>query len=209
LVVLAWASLRLDDGGAVHRSLLGFNAICARCSKASYFSAFHGARTYFLAMIPGTGKNNTCNVGRDDPFGTSRPQRDVRLQIYISLTLGMGAFVSFCASLPTAMYDATALISPAVTPPTLERPVCCAQEAEQSCHGSPRTPRQLIRLDHTAMENHRRGGAGFGRPGCLRIPRVFQNGYKVPPRDALLRPSRHQAGPRHTQGEQEITSAQR
>jgi hypothetical protein len=66
----------------------------------TYLSAFHGARTYFLAMIPGTGKNNTCNVGRDDPFGTSRPQRDVRLQIYISLTLGLGAFMSFCASLP-------------------------------------------------------------------------------------------------------------
>ncbi|KAL6706884.1 hypothetical protein ACN47E_005027 [Coniothyrium glycines] len=39
--------------------------------------------------------NDTCDVGRDDIWGTSRP-RDVRLQIYMSLTLGLGAFLTFC-----------------------------------------------------------------------------------------------------------------
>ncbi|KAF1942686.1 DUF221-domain-containing protein [Clathrospora elynae] len=41
------------------------------------------------------GNNKSCNVGRDDIYGISRP-RDVRLQIYISLTLGLGAFLTFC-----------------------------------------------------------------------------------------------------------------
>ena len=40
-------------------------------------------------------RNDTCKAGRDDIFGTGRP-RDVRLQIYISLTLGVGAFLVFC-----------------------------------------------------------------------------------------------------------------
>ncbi|KAF2831957.1 DUF221-domain-containing protein [Ophiobolus disseminans] len=40
-------------------------------------------------------RNKTCNLGRDDIYGTSRP-RDVRLQIYVSLTLGVGAFLTFC-----------------------------------------------------------------------------------------------------------------
>jgi hypothetical protein len=49
-------------------------------------------------MIPPPGRHN-CTVGRDDPFGQSRP-RDIRLQVYISLTLGLGAFLAFCASPP-------------------------------------------------------------------------------------------------------------
>jgi hypothetical protein len=47
-------------------------------------------------------RNETCNIGRDDIYGTSRP-RDVRLQIYLSLTLGLGAFLTFCASPPRPM----------------------------------------------------------------------------------------------------------
>ncbi|KAH8726314.1 hypothetical protein GQ44DRAFT_706105 [Phaeosphaeriaceae sp. PMI808] len=39
--------------------------------------------------------NSTCGLGRDDILGISRP-RDVRLQIYISFTLGIGAFLTFC-----------------------------------------------------------------------------------------------------------------
>ncbi|KAH7402050.1 hypothetical protein DE146DRAFT_677081 [Phaeosphaeria sp. MPI-PUGE-AT-0046c] len=45
-------------------------------------------------MIPPKG-NNTCNSGRDDIHGKDHP-RDIRLQIYISLTLGVGAFLTFC-----------------------------------------------------------------------------------------------------------------
>ncbi|KAF1845818.1 DUF221-domain-containing protein [Cucurbitaria berberidis CBS 394.84] len=41
------------------------------------------------------GNNNTCRAGRDDIWGKSHP-RDLRLQIYISLTLGLGAFLTFC-----------------------------------------------------------------------------------------------------------------
>jgi hypothetical protein len=40
----------------------------------------------------------TCYLGREDIWGKLRP-RDVRLQLYISLTLGVGAFLTFCASL--------------------------------------------------------------------------------------------------------------
>lgn len=44
------------------------------------------------------GNNSTCNADQDDIWGRSRP-RDVRLQIYISVTLGLGAFLTFCVSL--------------------------------------------------------------------------------------------------------------
>lgn len=39
--------------------------------------------------------NDSCTADRDDILGTTRP-RDVRLQLYISLTLGVGAFLGFC-----------------------------------------------------------------------------------------------------------------
>jgi hypothetical protein len=61
-------------------------------------------------MIPGNGANNTCgNADREDPWrDPGQHPRDVRLQIYISLTLGVGAFLTFCASLHTARHGATA-----------------------------------------------------------------------------------------------------
>ncbi|KAF2854770.1 DUF221-domain-containing protein [Plenodomus tracheiphilus IPT5] len=40
-------------------------------------------------------RNDTCGGDPDDIFGTARP-RDVRLQIYISLALGLWAFLTFC-----------------------------------------------------------------------------------------------------------------
>lgn len=43
-------------------------------------------------------RNDTCKAGRDDVFGLNHT-RDVRLQIYISLTLGLGAFLAFCVRL--------------------------------------------------------------------------------------------------------------
>ncbi|KAF1832908.1 DUF221-domain-containing protein [Decorospora gaudefroyi] len=46
-------------------------------------------------MKPSGNSNNTCGSGSDDIWGTSRP-RDVRLQVYMSLTLGLGAFLTFC-----------------------------------------------------------------------------------------------------------------
>jgi hypothetical protein len=47
-------------------------------------------------MIPDN--KNSCKEGSDDIWGTSRP-RDVRLQLYISVTLGLGAFLTFCVCL--------------------------------------------------------------------------------------------------------------
>jgi hypothetical protein len=61
-------------------------------------SASHGTRSHVLAMNDPFTNNKTCDVGRDDIWGTGRP-RDVRLQLYISLTLGVLAFLTFCASL--------------------------------------------------------------------------------------------------------------
>jgi hypothetical protein len=52
--------------------------------------AMHGSSSRHLEMIKG---NDTC--GGDDIWGTARP-RDVRLQIYISFALGLGAFLTFC-----------------------------------------------------------------------------------------------------------------
>jgi hypothetical protein len=43
--------------------------------------------------------NGTCTPVAGDPFGKDAPAREFRLQFYISATLGVGAFLSFCASL--------------------------------------------------------------------------------------------------------------
>ncbi|KAL5117204.1 hypothetical protein ACEQ8H_004893 [Pleosporales sp. CAS-2024a] len=48
-------------------------------------------------MIPH--RNDTCNIGRDDPYGRNRP-RDIHLQLYLSLGLGVGAFFTFCLLRP-------------------------------------------------------------------------------------------------------------
>lgn len=44
------------------------------------------------------------------------------------------------------------------------------------------------------MEDHRGAGLGFGGTGCIRLPRLLQNGHEVPRRHTLLRPRRHQTG---------------
>jgi hypothetical protein len=41
--------------------------------------------------------DRTCKEGRDDLWGTSNP-RDTRIQIYISIALGVLAFLTFCVS---------------------------------------------------------------------------------------------------------------
>ncbi|KAH9860654.1 hypothetical protein J1614_011985 [Plenodomus biglobosus] len=65
-----------------------------KCETAiSRHYPLHGHLIQLLDMIEG--KNNTCGTGSDDILGTARP-RDVRLQIYISLALGVGAFLMFC-----------------------------------------------------------------------------------------------------------------
>ncbi|KAF2185100.1 DUF221-domain-containing protein [Zopfia rhizophila CBS 207.26] len=38
---------------------------------------------------------DTCKSGLDDVWGTARP-RDTRIQIYVSVALGLGAFLTFC-----------------------------------------------------------------------------------------------------------------
>ncbi|KAF2134228.1 DUF221-domain-containing protein [Dothidotthia symphoricarpi CBS 119687] len=43
--------------------------------------------------------NKTCTAGSEDIWGKSRP-RDVRIQIYFSLTLGLAAFLAFCILRP-------------------------------------------------------------------------------------------------------------
>jgi hypothetical protein len=42
--------------------------------------------------------NGTCTPDAGDPFGKDAPPREFRLQFYISLTLGVVAFLTFCAS---------------------------------------------------------------------------------------------------------------
>lgn len=84
-------------------------------------------------------KNNTCRV-HSDVWGVNNP-RDIRLQIYISLTLGVGAFLTFCASLCTAPQHGIVLTKPAVPPAAMEGPVCCTQEAERPRDSPPRAPR--------------------------------------------------------------------
>jgi hypothetical protein len=43
----------------------------------------------------------TCPKSQDDFWGTSNP-RDTRIQIYISIALGVTAFLTFCVSPPAA-----------------------------------------------------------------------------------------------------------
>jgi len=55
----------------------------------------------------------------------------------------------------------------------MERPLLCAQEAEQPRDIAARPSRQLLRLGHTVMEDNRRAGARLSWSRCLRIPRVL------------------------------------
>lgn len=57
---------------------------------------WHGSHIQHSAMIPL--KNHTCQSGGHDWLDNTHP-RDVRLQIYISMTLGVGAFLLFCVRL--------------------------------------------------------------------------------------------------------------
>ena len=74
--------------------------------------------------------NKTCPaVSRDDVIGL-RP-REVRLQIYISMTLGVGAFLLFCvrqSRIAGQQHRADHIIVPA---PTVEGLVRCTQKAKQ------------------------------------------------------------------------------
>ena len=73
--------------------------------------------------------NETCPVV-EDPWQRSQP-RDVRIQLYISSTLGLGAFLAFCVR-PVAPPRSTALLIHIPVPPTtMERPLFCAKEAER------------------------------------------------------------------------------
>ena len=96
----------------------------------------------------------------------------------------------------------------AVPAPSMERLVCCTEEAERSRDRAPRTSRQLLWLDRAAMEDYRGTGPGLGRPGCIRIPRLLQDGYQIPADYAILRPRRNKACTRYTpgQGGQEVTA---
>lgn len=64
-----------------------------RCTELSR-RPLHGAHSISLVM---TESNNTCGDASDDIWGIVHP-RDVRLQIYMSFALGLGAFLTFCVS---------------------------------------------------------------------------------------------------------------
>lgn len=92
---------KCGQAGAMGNTLVppSRESVAPPCSAApTPKSSPHGVRSHILAMttLPKPG-NNTCNDGKDDPFGKDRP-RDVRLQIYISMTLGVLAFLAFCVS---------------------------------------------------------------------------------------------------------------
>lgn len=118
-------------------------------------------------------KAETCASRDDDDnwdkfYGTANP-RDTRIQLYLSFALGLSAFVIFCVRLTASVRPNPSYIltpSPATQAP-LERPLCRAQEAEQSSHRTPGPSRQLSRLDTSTMAHHRRAGAGVGWLGCL------------------------------------------
>ena len=85
-------------------------------------------------------KNSTCKDGSDDIWGTSRP-RDVRLQIYLSFSLGLFAFLTFCVRWPWSGELHTYLLAALVPAPTMEGSICRTQEAERPCDIATRAPR--------------------------------------------------------------------
>ena len=85
-------------------------------------------------------KNSTCKDGSDDIWGTSRP-RDVRLQIYLSFSLGLFAFLTFCVRSPRLDRLHTCSLTALVPPPTMEGALCGTQEAERPCDIASRAPR--------------------------------------------------------------------
>lgn len=46
----------------------------------------------------GDNKNDTCN-GQDSIRPASKTERDLEVQLVLSLILGIGAFIAFCVSL--------------------------------------------------------------------------------------------------------------
>lgn len=75
------------------------HALCTRLyiyrDLRLFFGFWHGLYSHHSAMTDRY--NKTCDAVSDpaDILGQIHP-RDVRLQIYISLTLGVGAFLLFC-----------------------------------------------------------------------------------------------------------------
>jgi hypothetical protein len=144
-----------------HAPLLFYNYRCDLCpSPLAYL--WHGYQIHHSDMI--NHRNDTCKAARDDILGTTRP-RDVRLQIYISMTLGVGAFLVFCVRLSRLPFQKPRHLPLSTVPPTaMEGPVRCAQEAEQPRDRASRPSGFLLRLDHTTMEDHGRASSGFGWP---------------------------------------------
>jgi hypothetical protein len=90
--------LETDEGEADVRAALAHDDMANPNSRLLHRSGntekkardAYGNSTRLLEMIKG---NSTC--GSEDIWGIARP-RDVRLQIYISFALGLGAFLTFC-----------------------------------------------------------------------------------------------------------------
>jgi hypothetical protein len=113
-------------------------------------------------------KNDTCKTpDQGDLWGQSNP-RDKVIQIYISVGLGVVAFLGFCVrpDLFSHVFGVLADISEAA-PSTMERPLCRTKEAEPPGHRPPRASRQLLRLDSTAMEDQRRTDLSISWSRCV------------------------------------------
>lgn len=86
------ASTTHDDIAECVQACRRFIPRQARYTESPRQPPLHGVERHFLAMLEG---NKPCKAAQDDIWGKARP-RDVRIQIYISLTLGLGAFLTFC-----------------------------------------------------------------------------------------------------------------
>lgn len=86
----------------------------------------------------GDNKNDTCD-GEDYIRPASKTERDLEVQLVLSLILGIGAFIAFCVSweIPSftaLMLDARArlircLVMILDSAPAMADSLCCAQEA--------------------------------------------------------------------------------
>lgn len=98
-----------------------------------------------------------CTVS--DPTDPANGQKDVYVQLVLSLALGVSAFVAFCVRItkPIGRVRFTLLLMLISTDsaPEMERPVCRAKDAVGCCISSTRPPRYLLWLDACAIQGDR------------------------------------------------------
>lgn len=96
---------------------------------------------------------------------------DIYVEMVISASLGLSAFISFCVSSSLTVCDGaepwsrTQLNKPAVdASPKMEDAVCSAQAAARSEHPASRPARHLLRMDTGSVQDNRGAGHCFGGP---------------------------------------------